>query len=281
MFLRSDLIEYYEKLNAISERKRDHVQKHIDNLKWTDLDSSATFSGESIFKRGDIVCVVEEESVELIPVDKSLDEKSSGCSNDTFVSASSDLQTESEDDRKVEKESKTSDVHNSASLDIINANCEGDTAKISEVAQLAAENFERARRNRAKVLNEEMGMPRVEMNTTRDLPAARGNPEAILSDLERNRLKVMSSEFGFHASIPGNQTAKYQSRIETESCIANRRKVMGISECFYARADENEIISKTYLIGESIDNFERRRRIDNAESRTEDADGKRVSIIVI
>ncbi|KRT83538.1 hypothetical protein AMK59_3593 [Oryctes borbonicus] len=156
----NDLIGYYEKLNDVMVRKRKDVQKHIDRLTRLDIDSSTT-SAQDLQKDDD--STAENEHIE-----QSIEDISSPNSNDTFATAVSETSVNDdqhitmEDDKQQENECKTYEIHAFASLDIINANAEGDT-KISEVAQIAAENFQTARRNRAKVLSEEMGIVSVDL----------------------------------------------------------------------------------------------------------------------
>ncbi|GJQ83899.1 hypothetical protein Trydic_g19839 [Trypoxylus dichotomus] len=231
----NDLIEYYDELNEILERKRKDVQRHVDRLKRLDLDSGA-FSARSSSPKSkrDDDGAAEEERFE-----KSAEEISSPNSCETFATAVSetsesddqDRQCVLEDDSQPEKE-----IHTLASLDIINANAEGDT-KISEVAQIAAENFEIARRNRAKVLSEEMGIVGVDLIGTnqnaRTCSRIKTTSESTLSDLERNRLKVMSSEFDLH--VAPEKPSRYRKGAEMNAVERNRLKVLGSSECFYVR----------------------------------------------
>ncbi|KAI4456268.1 gamma tubulin complex protein [Holotrichia oblita] len=235
----SDLIEYYDKLNEISNQKRKDLQKHIDKLKRNDLDSSVTQESELDDE--------EESSIQTPITDKfSVEEISSANSNETFTSALSESPIRNDDDTKTNSQETESETEQEncvvASLDDINANSAGDS-KLSDVARIAAENFEMARRNRIKVLSEEMGLMGVDPTTIQQRPKVnnKSDRECALSELERNRLRVMSSEFDLHIDPEKLPNLK---RGELNAMGRNRMKIMGCSDCFHPRDEDVETVRR-------------------------------------
>lgn len=221
LFGRLNLIEYYEELDAITEQRRKQVQNHVDRLKMMDFESDVPLPPP-------LEEASEQIGVDIARTDVTIVEKASAPVEEEITEKKEPLETtivppsfaEGERDSAKEKEEEESP-------EVVNANSEGDT-KISEVARIAAENFRIARRNRARVLSEVFGGTPVQLEHKQQ-PIKRRD-DSNLSDLQRNRLKVMSSEYNLeyiHVT-PG------QDQIHTEmtSCQINKRRVMSTSECF-------------------------------------------------
>lgn len=98
---------------------------------------------------------------------------------------------------------------------------------LSSNIQQAVDNFELARKIKEKVLNQELGIPVGNWikNTTATMKEK--TVPVNLTSAQRNKLKVLSSEFGI-------DVIKNDMKIDRVLTIAqvNRNKVLGHDECF-------------------------------------------------
>ncbi|RZB39557.1 gamma-tubulin complex component 6, partial [Asbolus verrucosus] len=160
----NDLIDYYNNLYEISEKRRKKIEKHIEKLK-NCLDQAEPLESHS-----------SEES--FYSVDERVKDEEDIEEEEKFVDTLSDLVP----------------IHSSKSLDIINANSE----KIEETKVL--ETFEMAKKIKEKVLSEEMGIILTVPTDKRQTTKIFDNPD--LTEAQRNKLRVLNSEFGIEIKPP-------------------------------------------------------------------------------
>lgn len=162
----------------------------------------------------------------------------------------------------------SSDITNTESyesLDIINANSIDSTDTLLKESEdkpkninmmISAENFEMARKNKAKVLSLEMGITFHPIVKARNL---NNTKDSNLTEAQRNKLRVMSSEFDMVLSSP--------SPIDVQSAPTivqiNRSRMMTSNECFNIQTNlsTDEVNQNTpkcdndnFLVGKNFEN---------------------------
>jgi hypothetical protein len=193
------LIDYYNKLYEISDQRRRNIENHIAKLKNCCVDQSNPLESNS--------------------------------SEDSFYSVDDHVKEEESEEKFVdpEPEPDPKPIHSSKSLDIINAN------KIEETASNPTlETFAMARQIKEKVLSEEMGM-------IITVPIIK-KPATILdnhkmTDAQRNKLKVLSSEFGIEI--------KPRIKKSLTQCEINRNLVLGTSD-WQPKLDNVNFVNKNF-----------------------------------
>ncbi|CAH1377425.1 unnamed protein product [Tenebrio molitor] len=195
----NELIDYYNKLYEISDQRRRNIENHIAKLKNCCVDQSNPLESNS--------------------------------SEDSFYSVDDHVKEEESEEKFVdpEPEPDPKPIHSSKSLDIINAN------KIEETASNPTlETFAMARQIKEKVLSEEMGM-------IITVPIIK-KPATILdnhkmTDAQRNKLKVLSSEFGIEI--------KPRIKKSLTQCEINRNLVLGTSD-WQPKLDNVNFVNKNF-----------------------------------
>ncbi|KAL3274680.1 hypothetical protein HHI36_016059 [Cryptolaemus montrouzieri] len=182
-----DLIEYYDQLFKLSDARREKIEKHIEILKHCQLDPDLKYQRQEQ--------ILEKTSDDDIKSGEDLESDSNNTDHKL-----PDV-TIGESYQKMDEE-----IHSSISLDEINANlCEtkdevqvvkedngNDRSPTNDNFKQTLENFEMAKRNKQKVLTQELGIG-VEVTTKSQIPPKLDTTK--LTDAQRNKLKVMSSEF--------------------------------------------------------------------------------------
>ncbi|XP_045477666.1 gamma-tubulin complex component 6 [Harmonia axyridis] len=186
-----DLIDYYEQLFKISDAKREKIEKHIEVLKKFQLDP--THKNIQIQYGDEIQDINLEKQIEDV---QSLENTQSSFIPEINIGDSI-------------QNNETPQIHSAKSLDELNANMEEETSEIEPLQtekinnnsipekinndnfKQTIENFEMAKRNKRRIMNEELGM-----SDRNDKTKARVNWNADnLTDAQKNRMKVMASEF--------------------------------------------------------------------------------------
>ncbi|KAJ8967629.1 hypothetical protein NQ314_002748 [Rhamnusium bicolor] len=237
------MVDYYMQLFEIAEERKAKIENHIKKIKSFHIDQYNVDR--------------EEEYLSV----ENLVEKSNS-SSDSFYSLIEEpekLENENvEETKQVKNENveEAKQVHSSESMDYINAN-KSDESKdrnsnkdveivsepkiVSPNIQRAMDNFETARKIKHKVMLEELGIeycPKPEKNIDTKVTSV-----AYLTDAQKNKIKILSSEFGIEL-----KTENFRTERLTNASIANRNKVMGISDCFvYPPLDNENFINKNLL----------------------------------
>lgn len=255
---RERMVDYYYQLFETAERRRSKIESHIKKIKSIHMDQNVQEREKNgsrhevgdIQKNNNNISENKDDDAETV---RSPGVKCNS-STESFYSVS-DVPSKTDSELIVELQ----EIHSSKSMDIMNANeMENKDENFNkpvqivqepnlrnETIQQAIDNFELARKIKRKVMTEEMGIdycPRIEMKPT-DNPTL-----AILTEAQKNKLKILSSEFGIQVK-PDN------IRIErlTNALTTNRNKVMGISDCFqYSQLDNENFLNKNMRNAEII-----------------------------
>ncbi|CAH1116129.1 unnamed protein product [Phaedon cochleariae] len=218
------LIDYYSKLCKTADNKKSEIDIYVKKI-------------QSIHIEPNILTTIEEKS-------KSFENLAETSSADSFYSIPEHTEKEANtNEAKVEKmeievEHHLTNMNSSESLDIINANIgdgnqnESTDKNANSNIQQAKENFATARRIKHKVMTQEMGIDYGEnpMTKTADVPRT-----TYLTDAQKNKLKILSTEFGIELAPELSMPERVQS-----AQMVNRNRVMGISDCFAHKVLDNE-----------------------------------------
>nr|XP_023022250.1 gamma-tubulin complex component 6 [Leptinotarsa decemlineata] len=218
------MIDYYSKLIEIADNRKSKIETNVKKIKSIQIEQNSLTKDKEHFESTD-----------------NLGEKSNS-SSDSFYSIPEDKNDDKVEVENMETESDRPEINSPGSLDVINANA--DTLKStnepsdkiinsnhSRNIQEAINNFEMARKNKYKVMTQEMGIDFIQKKEkTTSIHNA-----AYLSDAQRNKLKILSTEFGFDIKPDYVKT----NQITTIS-MYNRNKVMGSSDCFAEKYLDNE-----------------------------------------
>ncbi|CAG9863087.1 unnamed protein product [Phyllotreta striolata] len=215
--------EYYAKIFKIADDKKAKIEKHIQLIKSINIE-------HIMHKEHPIENVIENE--------ESKDTNSS--SGDSYFSTVDDCAV---DYKKDEKEEEMLDN----TWDVINANIEfsDNNANLPTVPaniQQAIDNFAEARKNKARIMTEELGVVSNTKSLTRPLTAS---SDTCLTQAQKNKLKMLSSEFGitFKPDV-------IKAKPITISTI-NRNKVMRSHDCFDYKLDNEIFQNKNARITEN------------------------------
>lgn len=219
------MIDYYSQLCETAEIKKSKVENHIKTIHNINLDDSPGRGSST------------QEHAE------------SASSNDSFHTVDEEPpKTEHESDKferitEEEKvESSSMPIHSSNSMDILNANSVEAIAdknanvkdEIPKTVQQAIENFRMAKKIKEKVMQQELGLD-FSVPLAVNLPQVSNTTS--LTQAQKNKLKVLSSEFGISLKIEEIPVIKYQSALSE-----NRKRVLGVSDCFiYDKPLDNEV----------------------------------------
>lgn len=207
------MIDYYSELSHLAEVRKEKIANSIKSAAQLQIDT--------------VVPIIDEPSKENLCQD------TVNSSSESFYSAPDDHSNlPSEDEQEEElKNAEMQSVPSSVSLDRLNGNFDTNatlspptaTQQTLDTIQQAVANFEFARRVKQKVLNQELGI-----TTTADFfqnhVKPRDNITSELTAAQRNKLKVLSTEFGINAI----HTEIQKERVLTVAQI-NKNKVMGHS----------------------------------------------------
>uniref|UniRef100_A0A1Y1L2S9 Gamma-tubulin complex component 6 n=2 Tax=Photinus pyralis TaxID=7054 RepID=A0A1Y1L2S9_PHOPY len=225
----NDLIQYYNKLYEASEVRRLHFEKRSQNLrKILDLGNPPA------------------PKCEKVEVEDTLEEKSTPDDSDTYLSTHEEVAESSSDYVLARSDGSLLEPN----LNDINANSvqtsePKEAEETNTVKSIANENFEIAKRNKAKVMAVEMNIitgpllpekKTVESGTTQ------------LTEAQRNKLKVLSSEFGIELPTVNNRNIS----APLSSLELNRNRMMISSDCFSNTNYLNE--QQKILFGSICDN---------------------------
>ncbi|KAK5641064.1 hypothetical protein RI129_009611 [Pyrocoelia pectoralis] len=206
-----DLIKYYNKLYEASETKRLYFEKRSQNFRKMldgDHQSAPTFDKEE-----------ETENV--------LEQKSTSDNSETYLSIHDEViespsdyvLATSEDILPDDSDINANSVQPSEpSVESKERNC--------DTHFLANENFEIAKRNKAKVMAVDMNIITEPFNSKAKLPEP---GYSHLTDAQKNKLKVMSSEFGIEISPPLNN---FHINTPLSVLELNRNRMMTSADCF-------------------------------------------------
>ncbi|XP_044759477.1 gamma-tubulin complex component 6 [Coccinella septempunctata] len=233
-----DLIEYYEHLFQISDAKRERIEKHIEALKKYQLDPTYKTNQQQDNRKD------EEKTHNGEEQQKDLQTEENPNSLIPEINIGDTIQN-----------NETPQIHSAKSLDELNANLEEEEEEIVEIEQPQSEkvnnndlleepkndnfkqtleNFETAKRNKRKVMNEELGLRLGDSNT--DQPKSKVEWKSDnLTDAQKNRMRVMSSEFDIEI--------KPRERIEKELTITdiNKFKMMTSTVFSYENYTEKKV----------------------------------------
>lgn len=135
-------------------------------------------------------------------------------------------------------------INISNSLDSLNANVDDQKKKEAEkLRTMALENFAIARKNKEKILNLEMGIDYKQPET---VILEEANKNLGLNDLQRNKLKVMSSEFGIDLKLAQGKSTKLLTDLEI-----NRQKMHQSNKCFY-EGDTNKSLDNENYVNKNV-----------------------------
>lgn len=158
-------------------------------------------------------------------------------STDSFVTANEDIINLDETSTE-----KSEEMHSAHSMDMINANLQElqelaieqkEEPQLSDNYLAAQENFQAALRNRAKVMSHELG---IEISAVpKKKKTKHGLHDTTLTEAQKNKLRVMSSEFGIDV-INDN----YRLRSSKSSMEINRDKAMASSDCFFTERSKEK-----------------------------------------
>ncbi|XP_066246268.1 gamma-tubulin complex component 6 [Euwallacea similis] len=238
----SKMIDYYAKLSQLAELRNKKINKHIKTVNTINIETAPIY--ETMGSKHEFI----QDKI------NSSSESFYSAPDENSLSPQSDEEYESL--RSDEKSRETLNILSSESMDLLNANyklnqnedleqtgskltAKEDTSNSTQQEQnfnsiqQAVENFEFARRIKHKVLNQELGI------TTADLFEKHKVKETIptthLTEAQRNKLKVLSSEFGINVM---------RDEIKTEGVLTaaqmNKNKVMGHAACFSANYGEGD-----------------------------------------
>lgn len=223
------MIDYYSQLFEATDSKKTKIENHIKKIQSINLDHSP----------GRLSSDGHSESLS---------------SNDSFHTVFEEPQKPQQQSPALESvvetivlESPEQKVHSSKSLDLLNANNleeQSDNNANVEIVpksiQQAIENYQTARRNKEKVLQQELGID-FNYKPQRTEPELTNKP--VLTQAQKNKLKVLSSEFGITFEHEQIHITKPLTVISE-----NRNKVMGTSDCFvYNKTLDNERFLKKNL----------------------------------
>lgn len=213
------MIDYYSELSHLAEVRKEKITNSIKSAAQLQIDMVAP--------------IIDEPNTSK----ENLCQDTVNSSSESFYSAPDDhsnLPSEDEQEEQL-KNAEPQSVPSSVSLDRLNGNFDTNptlpaetspptvTQQTLDTIQQAVANFEFARRVKQKVLNQELGI-----TATADFFQNHVKPrENITSDLtaaQRNKLKVLSTEFGINAI----HTEIQKERVLTVAQI-NKNKVMGHS----------------------------------------------------
>lgn len=213
------MIDYYSELSHLAEVRKEKIANSIKSAAQLQIDT--------------VLPIIDEENTSK----DNLCQDRVNSSSESFYSAPDDHSNlPSEDEQEDQsKNAETEPLRSSVSLDRLNGNFDTNptlqapptvTQQALDTIQQAVANFEFARRVKQKVLNQELGI-----TTTADLFQKHLKPRenvtaCDLTAAQRNKLKVLSTEFGINAI----QTEIQKERVLTVAQI-NKNKVMGHS-CF-------------------------------------------------
>ena len=298
-YFRKKLIKYYDTLDKIVTERKHKVDQHLKKLKKIDLDGGNIFDTvECVSQKFNEEHVLEKGlKVEDVNLDCNVTSLSSSCdSNENKCEKDEDSDANCSEDLiptvGVHAENSPDSTNNSNYLDIVNANFnpppapndfknihrdentgryKDDGTNDAILTHSVTENFEQARRNRMKVMSEEMGFNII---NTKPIIKNLNIVNSNLTDLQKNRLKVMSSEFGLDIKlniIPENITS---------AANINKQKVMNSNECFYPEKSagshpdvcDNENYVNSNVVAGKIDNrvIDGGENVNNFEVRLDD-----------
>ncbi|KAK4874696.1 hypothetical protein RN001_014056 [Aquatica leii] len=207
----ANLIKYYNTLYDACEERRLYFEKRSQNLRKLLLPHDQT-------KLIDLENTTEPKSVsEYSETQTSLHKEVVEAASDYVLALSTS-----------DTSSTLSDTHEvTESASDINANSE--TPKSKQYFSTAAENFEVAKKNKAKVLELEMNIiPSAKPSQTVTLV-----DKSKLTEAQRNKLKVMSSEFDIDLTSITTETSL---KVPLSAVEINRNKMMSSSDCFSGRS---------------------------------------------
>ncbi|ENN76531.1 hypothetical protein D910_08319, partial [Dendroctonus ponderosae] len=218
-----EMIDYYTKLGQLADMRKQKIYNHIRGNSHIQIDDALTLRKNNSSSK------------------QSVAEEKAKSSSESFYSAPDEYQPISSTDEEIplSKKDQVSSMHSSESMDLLNANTEQstgsngntitkvipDTVHLSDEIQQAVDNFETARKIKQKVLNQELGITNIldeRLTISREKPAFTN-----LTDAQRNKLKVLSSEFGINVFKETVST----DRVLTTAQV-NKNKVMGHNQCF-------------------------------------------------
>ncbi|KAG5898433.1 hypothetical protein JTB14_036516 [Gonioctena quinquepunctata] len=234
------MIDYYSKLFEISENRKSKIESHVKKVK--------SILTEQNLLAEDKECSKSTEA----PGDKS------NSSTDSFYSLPEDAGKNADkvEVENMEIENDPPEMKSSESLDIINANADI-PERSNEVSnknanpdqlcniQAAINNFEMARKIKQKIMTEEMDInygPRKEI--TPSIPTV-----THLSEAQKNKLKMLSTEFGMDFKTDPEKINKTSNII-----VCNRNRVLGSSDCFAEMYLDNENFVNRNLRNKEDDN---------------------------
>ncbi|XP_050309188.1 gamma-tubulin complex component 6 isoform X2 [Anthonomus grandis grandis] len=225
-----NMIDYYSELHRVSEERKEKIENHVKCITKIHIDTGI---GDKEFK-----------SAESIPEKiNSSSESFYSVPNDVQMAESIDLESEKGDLLKHSESQRK--MHSSESMDVINANVRTEllecipeqqrtetketisTVNSNPTIQQTIDNFELARKIKKKVLNQELGIAISDWSQNREKPIKPGVTYPNLTEAQRNKLRVLSSEFGIESLKDNVKT----DRVITVA-VVNRNKIMGHNECF-------------------------------------------------
>lgn len=238
------MIQYYSALMETAENKKSKIENHIKKIHSIQINQS--------------------------PIRASLldDRAESESSNDSFHTVFEEPQKSEHHSSKlesvVEKEPEEN-IRYSESLDALNAN-KGDehsdtnanVESLPETIQQAIKNFEMAKKIKEKVMRQELG---IELSQKIVKTETETSNISYLTEAQKNKLKVLSSEFGITLKPEEIHTIKYQSALSD-----NRNKVMGVSNCF----DFSKNLDNANFLNKNVNNIEDSISLKHSKSLTLD-----------
>lgn len=206
------MIEYYTQLFEAADSKKSKIETHLKKIQGINLNQSAgrSSSTDNSISSNDSFHTVFEEP-------QKADRHSSMLEEVTEIQST---------------ESSEKKLHSSKSLDVLNANSfeeqSDNNANIETVNRRNQQETENSQS--AEQINENVMQNKTEKNI------GEISHFTYFTEAQKNKLKVLSSEFGITVNPEKIHTTNYET-----SLSQNRNRVMGISDCFeYDQKLDNE-----------------------------------------
>ncbi|KAL1497752.1 hypothetical protein ABEB36_008656 [Hypothenemus hampei] len=239
------MIDYYSELCRVAEMRKEKINNHISYTKNIQIDS-----------------VVKDQS----QLKENITEEKGSSSCESFYSAPEDNpQNSLSEDEATLSNNDVQSIGNSVAMDILNANFEEEkpvssenkapsletkpvTKPVNKEIQQAIENFELARKIKHKILNQELGITTQNFDLEPKRTVTENNilPNN-LSAAQRNKLKVLSSEFGINV-IKEHET---KHAVLTTAQI-NRNKVLGHDSCFLPNYESHKHLDNASFVNKNV-----------------------------
>lgn len=229
-----DMIDHYNKLFAISDKRKESIEKTIKQVRSLKLNLQPTKNSvENLDKIDENASKSSEEDFEI------LDAQSLGDPEILEI--------------KIPEQKSPKILHTSKSLDFLNANTENNADICPEINDnQIIETLTAAQKNKLKVMSSEYNIL-AHCEFIKDAPKESGNQNVELTSLQKNRLRVLTSHFDKEEEViksidpPVELTALQKNRLKvlsTEYGLINTMK-LDVANKNIPSKNDNEIAAST------------------------------------